>query len=398
MKNKNKLIAAIVAVIAIGFVALSLTGCDNGNGGKNGLSYTALDTAISNANTAKAGISVSINGADVAAAVEWVKQADMDSLNDAIATAQLAKTNSTTQAQINDAVDALNDAIDTFNDAKANGTLSITQALLDALIDQANTLKDTAVVSANGNDVHPSNDWVTQAQMTALTNAITAAQNPGSDLAAAYNALNTAMTAFETAKKAGTQSGGGDNWPSNLNGTKWAIGPYSELEFKTDGTGEHDGAVFSIVSAVENGKIDVKWVDGGSTSTFGTSYTIVGDTLTFTDGFLEQYGGFTRVTVGGGGDDNTVFRITNDYSLEIIKVTLNSGVNMERETSIPTGETEDVSFTLDTNPIGKYFQSFRVYFSDGSYVSGSYSGSTSKSIITVTVYSEGSNIYTNMDP
>ena len=183
-----------------------------GTQGGGALNYTALDTSISAANTAKAGVEISEDGEDVAATVEWVTQADMDALNAAITAAQTAKTSATTQAQVDSAVTTLNAAVETFNDAKAYGELSVTQTLLDALIGEANTLKGTAVVSVNGSDVLPSDDWVTQAQMTALENAITAAGNPGSDLAAAYGALNTAMSDFTTAKQPGTQGGGGLNY------------------------------------------------------------------------------------------------------------------------------------------------------------------------------------------
>ena len=75
-------------------------------------------------------------------------------------------------------------------------------------------------------------------------------------------------------------------WPSNLNGTKWntsvLFGHPSSIEFKTNNTFDiHNGwEVLSLVSAVENGKIVVKY--RGEDETLCLLYSVSGDTLTFT--------------------------------------------------------------------------------------------------------------------
>ena len=129
-KTKNKAvhwtagITALIVVITIGFVALSLTGCDDGDN-TDLLDYTALDTAISSANAAKAGVTISANGADVGTTVQWVTQAQMNTFNNAIDAAEIVRSNATTQAQIDNAVSTLNAVVVTFNNAKKAGTQGV---------------------------------------------------------------------------------------------------------------------------------------------------------------------------------------------------------------------------------------------------------------------------------
>ena len=206
MKNNFLLIGTIIISIFV----LSFTACPSGGGGGGVLNHTALDTALSNANAEKTGVQVSTDGSNVSTESKWVTQSVLDTFNSAITAAQAIRTGATTQAQLNDAVTALNIAVTTFINAKQNGTMSIDTTVLQELITQANTLKDTAVVSTNGSEVSSSNYWVTQAEMDALTNAIStaeAAATGGENFSSAYSALSTAMSVFTAAKKAGTQGG-----------------------------------------------------------------------------------------------------------------------------------------------------------------------------------------------
>jgi len=81
----------------------------------------------------------------------------------------------------------------------------------------------------------------------------------------------------------GCDNGTGASWPENINGTKWTKEDFGTLEFKTDNTFYFDfiDEACKLVSAVENGKIVIKYK--GENETICTSYSISGDTLTFTN-------------------------------------------------------------------------------------------------------------------
>lgn len=83
-------------------------------------------------------------------------------------------------------------------------------ALQDA-ITAAEAAVLTAEVSVDGTDIEPGTDWVTQADQTALKNAIAVAKaalntvDTNAKVTAAVDALETAVTNFEAAKKDGTK-------------------------------------------------------------------------------------------------------------------------------------------------------------------------------------------------
>ena len=94
-----------------------------------------------------------------------------------------------------------------------NFTVAVDKTALTDAITAANTNKSTAVVSVDGTDVEPGNDWVTTEVMTAYTDAIAAAQTIADKADAtqtevddAVTALGTATTTFNDAKKDGIQS------------------------------------------------------------------------------------------------------------------------------------------------------------------------------------------------
>ncbi|MDR0908376.1 MAG: FIVAR domain-containing protein [Spirochaetaceae bacterium] len=94
--------------------------------------YTALNTKISDANTAKTGITIKPAGttpAEVEDGTEYWLQADVDTLTAAITAAQAVADNTgATQSQVDGAVTTLNAALTAFTDAKKTGTLVITNA------------------------------------------------------------------------------------------------------------------------------------------------------------------------------------------------------------------------------------------------------------------------------
>ncbi|MFF2533942.1 hypothetical protein ACFVS2_34510, partial [Brevibacillus sp. NPDC058079] len=111
------------AVVALNDAATTYNSAKKAGTQAPAVDKTALDTAVSNANTAQTGVKVSVDGTDVPAAEQWVTQAVQTAFDAAIAAANDAKANATTQKQVDDAVVALNDAVTTYNSAKKAGTL-----------------------------------------------------------------------------------------------------------------------------------------------------------------------------------------------------------------------------------------------------------------------------------
>ena len=174
------------------------------------LNYTALNTAITSAGTAKTGVTVSIDGSDVAPTDKWVTQAAMDALNTAIATAETAKTQSTTQAQVDNAVTALNNAINAFNNSKEDGTQELLDYTdLDTAIADANDAKVDVIEADNGSDIVSVLQWVTPEDMAFFEDAIEAAETARAaattqvQIDSSAEALNDAIDAFNDAKQNG---------------------------------------------------------------------------------------------------------------------------------------------------------------------------------------------------
>ena len=89
------------------------------------LDKTAIDTAISAANTAKTDVVISADGKDVAPGTNWVTSTVNDALDSAITTATNAKATVTTDLEVTNAAAALNGAVSTYNTAKADGTKAL---------------------------------------------------------------------------------------------------------------------------------------------------------------------------------------------------------------------------------------------------------------------------------
>jgi hypothetical protein len=194
----------------------------NFNSGKQAGSYTppsgsadksALIAAIITANSAKDGVTVSAdNGFTVPGGSVWVSQAVLDTFNNAITTAIGVKDNaSATQGEVDGAVATLLNAISVFNTAKT--TASPNKAPLIAAIAGANAAKQGVIISETGAGVVVGQKWVPQAAMTALNNAIAAAQAVVNDPAKSQKevddataALNTAFTTFNGVLTNGTLS------------------------------------------------------------------------------------------------------------------------------------------------------------------------------------------------
>jgi hypothetical protein len=208
--------AALALVLM--FTACNLAGNDDDDADK-----TTLYTAIALAEMAKEEVAVSAaNGADVAQGKKWVTPGTKAEFDKVINEAQtVAKDDSATQTQVDNAASALKNAIPVFNNAKGNGTKTtgFNQTEFDKLKTTAAGAAKGVSVSANGSDVPATGAWVTQAEMDRFNAAIANAGTAVSD--SAYLALSNALAAFTQAKKLGSGSSGSGSSGGNdaLEGT-----------------------------------------------------------------------------------------------------------------------------------------------------------------------------------
>lgn len=146
---------------------------------KVNIDTSAIDTAISNANTAKSGVKTSNNsGSDIYTDTSWVTQAQWDALNNAITVATNAKAAVTTTAQAKAATDTLNTATAAFKAAKQAGNkIRVNTSALTCAIEDAEAIKIGIDISVDGFNIPPGNKWVTKETISALNKAITAAKS-----------------------------------------------------------------------------------------------------------------------------------------------------------------------------------------------------------------------------
>jgi len=196
----------LLGTIIISIFVLSFTACPPVD---DTLDYMALNEAIARAEAAKDEIAISEDGSDVNPMSKWVTQEVLDILNDAIDEAKAVKSQAAaTQTEVDTAASTLNSAVTAFDNEKQDGTKPLNVNDLQDILDDANTLKGTAVVSTDGSDVNITNFWVTQEEMDALDDAISSAGDAiesGENLDSAYIELNDAISVFTMAKKPGTQ-------------------------------------------------------------------------------------------------------------------------------------------------------------------------------------------------
>ena len=210
-RKRNSGIIAIMVFTVICLTAIFLPGCPEPEVPKIELNYAALDAAITDAQAAKDGITISEDGNFVSETEKWVTASVMQTFNNAIAEAETTKVEAKTQAQIDAAVTALNAAIAAFNDAKQDGNYSgsLDFTAINLAITEAEAAKDGIEISEDGSDVPPADQWVTEDVMEAFDEAIAAAldvRETAADQAlidAAVTALNTAISVFNDAKQNG---------------------------------------------------------------------------------------------------------------------------------------------------------------------------------------------------
>jgi hypothetical protein len=277
----------------------------------------ALETAISEANSAKSGVSVDTSAENVSVGSKWVTQAEMTALTDAITTAEEVNTKANaTQTEVDNAATALNGAVSTFNAAKKDGTntsiVEADKAALNTAITEANTAKSGVSVDTSAENVPVGSKWVTQAELTALTDAITTAEEVNTKANAtqtevdnAATALDNAVTIFNAAKKDGTKTGGEDADKAAL---ETAI-----TEANTAKSG------VSVDTSAENVLVGSKWVtqaemtaltdaittaEGVNTKANATQ-TEVDNAVTALDGAVSTFNAAKKDGTKTGGEDDT---------------------------------------------------------------------------------------------
>ena len=172
------------------------------------LDTAPIDTAITGANAAKAGVVISVDGQELESNVKWVTQAASDALDQAIAAAAAVKTSAKTQQEITNAASTLNGKIAEYVAAKKDGMKVNTEAI-DSAITAANQAKKDVKISTDGSDVADQFKWVTQEASDALDQAIAEAEavktsaKTQQEITNAASALNGKIAEYVAAKKDG---------------------------------------------------------------------------------------------------------------------------------------------------------------------------------------------------
>jgi len=267
--KKKPYLKGISAFMLVGL--LILTACQPDGGGepspfKGDLSE--LEIKIAEAKAESIGVAVSTNGSDVASGMKWVTQEVMTTFEAEIALAIAVYELPTSQQQVDDAVTDLTTAIITFKDAQQNGTKTsgFNATELATLIATAEAAKYGVQTSTDGNDISPTEYWVTQIALNALNNAITTVKTTLSD--ANYLALVSAIETFKTAKQFGKKASSITiNGLAEFNGSTIQLGLFASQEIDLSsqpaiyGEGEiqNDTVTIALYHSSNN-----PWVGSGS--------------------------------------------------------------------------------------------------------------------------------------
>jgi hypothetical protein len=232
---------------------------------------TALEAAINTANAAKLGILVDTDAANVPAGSQWVTQAEMTALTNAITAAQAVKNKpAATVTEVNDAVTALNSAVSAFNEAKKNGTNTTIVAADKTALTNAIDAAETALTAAEVNEAaDPSGvpegvTYISAADKTAYQAAITAANAVNINAAATQTEVDAAVSTLDGAITGKIKTG--TKLPA-LTGSVTITGTAKAGETLTADTGDLDGS----------GTISYQWIRnttdiGGATA---PTYTLI---------------------------------------------------------------------------------------------------------------------------
>jgi hypothetical protein len=183
----------------------AITAFNNAKRTKGAPSTSALTSKITNAQDTWESAIVAASSGSVAIDENWATEAQVAELNTAIAAARSALT-AIDQSVVDAAMSALNTALTAFNSAVAeNGpgtkTSGFTPEEFNRLKNRAAAAKARVTAAANGDDVPPSDTWVTQAVLDTFESAITAAAALSDSV---YLALSSAVKTFNSAKQPGS--------------------------------------------------------------------------------------------------------------------------------------------------------------------------------------------------
>jgi len=208
MKLKTLLILGITGIIFVtAFTACTQPDGASGtdNPGKPAQDFTALNTAIADAEAAKRGVKPAASEVEVPETMKWVTVPVWENFDAAIEKAK-GSLDATTQSAVDAAAIVLKAATDAFNEAKKDGTKPLlhNQGQIDKLLQEANEAMLGVKISDNGEDVAKDHKWVTAEENSALASAIAAAENHYGDIDNAHDGLSAALPVFNNAKKSGT--------------------------------------------------------------------------------------------------------------------------------------------------------------------------------------------------
>lgn len=143
-------------------------------GSKIRVDISALTYAIQDARAATTGISPSSDGFDIEPSKKWATQADINTLNSAISTAEAATNTIDTASQVVANTTTLNDAVVTFKSKVSAGKMA-NKSELSSAISSAKSKLSGVRIQTSASEVPVGSTWVTVEEYTAFSSAITAA-------------------------------------------------------------------------------------------------------------------------------------------------------------------------------------------------------------------------------
>ncbi len=132
----------------------------------------ALEKLILLVENSIATVDISTNGADVNPTRNWVTQAEVTKINEALTAAK----NASTQAEVDSEHTNLDKAMILFNRAKVAGKAKADKVALEKYIATLTELLNNTKISSNGSDIPTSEYWVTQSRHDMLKTDLEVAQ------------------------------------------------------------------------------------------------------------------------------------------------------------------------------------------------------------------------------
>lgn len=167
-------------------------------GSKIRVDISALTYAIADAKAARTGISISSDGFDISPSNKWVTQADLNTLNSAISTAEDAANTIDTATQVLSYTKTLNTAVDVFESKVSAGNMANKNDLSSA-ISSANSKINGVRIQTSASEVPVGSTWVTEEEYTAFSSAISVANAVLQQRNALQTEVDAAITTLTSA-------------------------------------------------------------------------------------------------------------------------------------------------------------------------------------------------------